>query len=150
MLRQPFVRILTTGAVLAFVAAPAFGQEVVVTGPPPALRANLDAFTKALNAGSDADWEAMALKVFSADFLKSQTAADRKKTLAQLRADFGKISIERVQRQGGPDAPLQIFVKGTVASGIIWVDLDDDSRFESVKPEVRKSSAAAGPRQSIE
>jgi hypothetical protein len=136
MVTHRLIRILAGCAVLLAVVVPALAQEVVVTGPPPALRANLDAFVKALNTGTSAEWEAMAQKVFTADFYKKQTAAERKKTLESLRAAYGKVSVERVDRQGGPDAPLQVRLKGTVGSGVLWIALDDDSRFDSVKSEV--------------
>ena len=110
-------------------------QEVVVNGPPPALRKNLDAFKAALN-GTAAEYEATAKSVFTDELFKSQTPAQRKAELDKLQAAFGKIGFERVERNGGPDAPLQVFVKGSTASGVIWIGLDDDtSKFTSLKPE---------------
>jgi hypothetical protein len=126
------------GALAAAIAAPAIAQEVVVTGPPPELRTHLDAFMKAFNSANDDDWEAMAKTVFTPEFLKKQTPAERKKAVAAMRAQFGKIHIQQVDRRGGPDAPLQVTVAGTVASGSIWIDLDDSSRFDSLKAEVKK------------
>ena len=123
---------------LSMAAVSAAAQEVVVTGPPPALRKNMDAFKTAVN-GTAAEYEAMAKTVFTDELLKSQTPAQRKADLEKLQAAFGKITIERVERNGGPDAPLQLFVKGSTASGVIWIGLDDDtSKFVSLKPEFPK------------
>jgi hypothetical protein len=132
--------VMTSVALLiALAATPALAQEVVVSGPPPALRANMDAFVKAFNSTGTEAWEAMAKSVFTPEFLKSQTADQRAKAVAKLRTDFGTIAVQRVERQGGPDAPLQVFVKGSTASGVLWIDLDDNSHFMSLKGEVRKS-----------
>jgi hypothetical protein len=120
---------------LSLCAVSAAAQEVVVTGPPPALRKNMDAFKAAVN-GTAAEYEAMAKTVFTDEFFKSQTPAQRKAELEKLQAAFGKISFGRVERNGGPDAPLQVSVKGSTASGVIWIGIDDDtSKFMSLKPE---------------
>jgi hypothetical protein len=120
---------------LSMGAVQAAAQEVVVTGPPPALRKNMDAFKAAVN-GTAAEYEAMAKSVFTEGFLKSQTPAQRKAELEKLQAAFGKINFERVERNGGPDSPLQVFVKGSTASGVLWIGLDEDtSKFTSLKPE---------------
>jgi hypothetical protein len=119
-------------------AGSVLAQEIVTTGPPPALRANVTAFVKAFNSGSSDEWEAMAKSVFTPAFFKKQTAAERKLAYTKMRAEFGTIAVDRVERQGGPDAPLQIVVKGSVASGTFWVDLDEASRFDSLKAEVSK------------
>lgn len=122
------------------IAAPAFAQEVVTTGPPPELRAHLDAFMKAFNSTDAAAWEKMASAVFTPAFLKSQTPAERKTAVAAMRKQFGTIAIERVERQGGPDAPLEMYVKGSVASGVFTIDLDDaSSKFDSLKTQVKKT-----------
>ena len=79
-----------TMAVLAFAPAAA-AQEVVVTGPPPVLRARLDAFLKAFNSGDAAQFEKMAAEGFTAWYLKSQTADERRKAYLKMRADFGTL-----------------------------------------------------------
>jgi len=120
---------------LSMAAVSAAAQEVVVTGPPPALRKNMDAFKGAVN-GTPAEYEAMAKAVFTDEFFKSQTPAQRKAELDKMHAAFGTIAFERIERNGGPDAPLQVFVKGSTASGVIWIGLDDDtSKFMSFKVE---------------
>jgi hypothetical protein len=131
-----FMAGLMTGA-LAFMAASTFAQEVVVTGPPPALRKNLDAFQKAFNSGDAAQYEAMAKTTFTDSYFKGQTADDRKKAYTKWHAAFGSIKFEQVERNG-PDAPLQIFFKGTVASGVMWMELGDASKIAGIKVEGEK------------
>ena len=120
----------------------ATAQEIVTDGPPPALRKNMDAFMKAFNTGDAAQFETMAKTVFTADYLKKQTAEERKKTYTKMWADFGTIQITQVERRG-MDAPLQVFVKGSVASGVLWIALDDASKFDSLKPEPEKKTLHA-------
>lgn len=124
---------------LASTAASAAAQEIIVQdGPPPALRKNLDALKAAVN-GTAEQYEAMAKTAFTAELLKSQTPAQRKADYDKIRAAFGTIAYERIERNGGPDAPLQVFVKGSTASGFIWIGLDEEtSKFNSLKPEVAK------------
>lgn len=131
-----FMAGLMTGA-LALTAASTFAQEVVVTGPPPALRKNLDAFQKAFNSGDAAQYEAMANTTFTDGYFKGQTADDRKKAYAKWHAAFGSIKFQQVERNG-PDAPLQIFFKGSVASGVMWMELGDASKIAGVKVEGEK------------
>lgn len=117
------------GAMLAM-AAPAAAQEVV-TGPPPVLRQNLDAFLKGFNATAT-DYETMAKATFSPAFYKSQTTEQRAEEYTKLRAAFGTIQFQRVERDG-PDAPLVISVKGSVATGTFWITLDDDHKVAGIR-----------------
>ncbi|HET9371254.1 MAG TPA: hypothetical protein VFO19_13430 [Vicinamibacterales bacterium] len=127
-------------AVLA-VAPTAAAQEMVVTGPPPVLRARLDAFLKAFNSGDAAQFEKMATEAFTSAYLKSQTADERRQAYVKMRADFGTIAFERVERRG-PDAPLEINVKGSVASGTMTIELDDDHKIDGIKSSVTKNEPA--------
>ena len=131
------LRKLAMLCVFAACAAPAAAQEVIIQdGPPPALRKNLDAFKAAVNAGAADQYEAMAKAAFTPELLASRTPAQRKAEFDKIRAAFGTVAFERIERNGGPDAPLQVFIKGSTASGVIWIGLDEDtSRFTSVKPE---------------
>jgi hypothetical protein len=122
------------GAML-MMAAPAAAQEVV-TGPPPVLRQNLDAFLKAFNATA-AEYEAMAKATFSPAFYKSQTAEQRAAEYKKLRAEFGTVQFQRVERQG-PDAPLVIETKGSVATGTFWIDLDEDHKVAGIRAKPTK------------
>lgn len=129
MNRRVMSVLVVCGAML-LMAVPAAAQEVV-TGPPPVLRQNLDAFLKGFNATA-AEYEAMAKATFSPAFYKSQTAEQRAAAYKQLRADFGTIAFQRVERDG-PDAPLVIEVKGSVASGTFWITLDEDHKVAGVR-----------------
>ena len=131
-------RFLTAAVMTVGIFATARAQEVVTSGPPPALRAHMEAFVKALNSPSDDEWEKMAKTAFTPDYLKKQTPDQRKKLHTDLRAQFGTIAVQQLSRMGGPDAPLQVIVKGTVASGSLWIELDDESRFDSIKGEVQR------------
>lgn len=114
-------------------AGRAFAQELVVTGPPPELRKNLDAYQKAFNSGDAAQYEAMAKTSFTPEYYKKQTADQRKAEFTKWHTAFGTIKFERVERNG-PDAPLQVFVKGSIASGVMWLDIDDmSSKLAGVK-----------------
>jgi hypothetical protein len=123
--------VMVTGAA----AAP---QVIVQDGPPPALRKNIDAFKAALN-GSAAEYETMAKSVFSDELFKSQTPAQRKADWEKIHSAFGTVGFPRIDRNGGPEAPLQISVKGSLGEGVLWVTLDDDtSKFTGIKPEFPK------------
>ncbi|HYN07726.1 MAG TPA: serine hydrolase domain-containing protein [Vicinamibacterales bacterium] len=134
MSRRPAVQIvLSFVCVMALAAAPR-GQQEVRTGAPPEIRALVDAVLKALD-GDAAAWEAMAKERFSADHLNKTTAGDRKELFEKIRKDFGKLTFERATREG-PDAPLQLHVKGsTGAIGSISLELDGGSppRISNIK-----------------
>ena len=113
-------------------------QEVVVTGPPPELRKNLDAYQKAFNTGDAAQYETMAKSVFTASYLKKQTADERKREYTKWRELLGTIQFRSVERNG-PEAPLEIAVKGSVASGTMWIKLDG-FKIDGVKAEVEEKA----------
>ncbi len=121
----------------ALTAGGTFAQEIVVGGPPLPLRKNLDAFQKAFNSGDAAQYEAMAKAAFTEGYLKGQTAFERKKAYTKWHTAFGSIKFEQVERRG-PDAPLQVFFKGTVASGVMWIELGEASKLAGIKVEGEK------------
>ena len=137
MFKSRFVLSVVGALLLLGTAIPASAQEVVVTGPPPELRKNLDAFLKAFNSGDAAAFEVMAKATFTPEYLKRQTADERKAGYTKMHATFGTIQFGRVERNG-PDAPLQAFVKGSTASGVFWIDLDESSRIDGLRTEVDK------------
>jgi D-alanyl-D-alanine carboxypeptidase len=96
------------------------------TGPPPQVRALFDAFTQAMNSGSAETWEAFVQARFSPALAQKSTPQQRAQMYAMLAKDFGTIAIERVTREG-PDAPLQVSVKGTGGNGVFILGLDDSS-----------------------
>lgn len=110
---------------LIAVAAPA-AQEVRRGGPPPEVRAVFEALLAALNGGSEDAWEAFAQARFSPSFLQQQSRDERAKLYRQIVDKFGAVAIESVRRQG-PDAPLQMNIKGSKADGTIALALSTDS-----------------------
>jgi hypothetical protein len=137
MFRTRLVLSVIGGLLLMGAAAPAFAQDVVVTGPPPELRKNLDAFMKAFNSGDATTFEAMAKTTFTSGYFKRQTPDERKAAYTKMHTTFGTIQFNRVERNG-PEAPLQAFVKGSAASGVFWIDLDESSRIDGLRTEVEK------------
>jgi D-alanyl-D-alanine carboxypeptidase len=105
----------------------ASAQEVVRRGsPPPEIRALFEAFTTAFNSGNAATWEAFTKERFSPALLEKITADRRAGMYQQLIDDFGTIEIEQVLREG-PDAPLNVHVRGTKGSGVFTLSLDAGS-----------------------
>ena len=94
-------------------------------GPPPEIRALVDGVIAAAN-GDAAAWEAFAQKSFTPAYLKQQTPAERSAFHQQIVDRFGTVSRGGVMRDS-PDAPLQINVKGSKASGVIAVSVDDNT-----------------------
>jgi D-alanyl-D-alanine carboxypeptidase len=105
------------------VAAAAAGQVVRQGGPPPEVRAVFDALLEAVNGGSAEAWEAFAQARFTPAFLQQQSPHERAQFYQQLVDRFGTIAIESVRRQG-QDAPLQMHITGSKASGVIVLELD--------------------------
>lgn len=132
-------RMLAGLAIAVGLVAAAHAQTVVRTGPPPELRKHMDALVKAFNSASDEEWATMVKENFTPEFNKQHSADALKKLHADLKAKFGTIQIQNVERNGGPDAPIQVNIKGTVASGSLWMDIDDGSFFDSIKGEVQKT-----------
>ena len=109
------MRILTRLFVVAvaFLVAPlASGQEVVTTGPPPEIRALVDAFTGAVLGNSPDEWETMTRERCAPEFLTKNPAAQRRKLYDTLHGAFGGGKRGRVMRRG-PDAPLELQMIGS-------------------------------------
>jgi D-alanyl-D-alanine carboxypeptidase len=103
-------------------------QEQVVSGPPPQIRALIDAFINAVNAGG-AEFEAMAKTHFAPGYLSKRTAAERARMFDEIRKQFGTLTRERVTRNG-PDEPLELNVRGSNGTtGVIYLSTDPDSPF---------------------
>jgi hypothetical protein len=128
-----------SGLMLLCGAASAAAQEVVMTGPPPELRKSLDAYQAAFSSGSAEQYEAMSKTVFTPEYAKAQTATQRKAEFTKWFGAFGTIKFQRIERNGPPDAPLQVHVKGSKASGVMWIDIDDDtSKIRGIRVEMDK------------
>jgi D-alanyl-D-alanine carboxypeptidase len=105
-------------AVMLFVpTAPAAAQG----GPPPEIRQLVDAVVAAVN-GDAAGFESFAQARFAPALLQKQTPAQRAALHGRLVGDFGAIALEGVRRHG-PEAPLDLIVKGAKERGVISVEL---------------------------
>jgi D-alanyl-D-alanine carboxypeptidase len=102
-------------------------QQVVRKEAPPEIRDLVEAVVTAVNSGSHDAWEAFGQQRLSPGLLKRQSAEERKQQYERLRAEFGTIALDRVTRRG-PDAPLELNVKGSTGkSGVIALELDESS-----------------------
>jgi D-alanyl-D-alanine carboxypeptidase len=101
-------------------------QAVRTGGPPPAVRAIIEGLLGAVNNGTADDWEKYAQERFSAELLQKQSVEDRRQLFERIRTQFGTVTPGAVNRQG-PAAPLELTVKGTRASGVIVIGLDNTS-----------------------
>jgi D-alanyl-D-alanine carboxypeptidase len=135
---------------LALALAPLIAQQVVTGGPPPEIRALVDGVMKGINGGSAQAWEAMAKERFATDLLEKQSAQERQAIYDKLHADFGTVTVDRVMRRG-PDAPLELQVKGSTGStGVITLDITESSplRISSLRVqqgEKEEEPPAGGP-----
>jgi CubicO group peptidase (beta-lactamase class C family) len=146
MFRQLLFRALSTFLAVVLAAAVASAtQQVVRTGPLPEIRTLIDACLKALNSGSADDWEAFAKERFSPDLLNKRPAADRKQLFERIRGDLGTLTLDSVRRRG-PDAPLELNVKGSNGmTGVIGLELDAASPPRIVNLTVNVGSKDAPP-----
>ena len=113
---------VTLIAIALAAATTAFAQEIVRQQAPPEIRTLFQAMVQGAN-GDAAAWEAFAQAHFTEALLKKQTPAQRAEVHKQIADRFGTISVGAARREG-PDAPLQLMVKGSKADGTIVVDLD--------------------------
>ncbi len=142
MTRRLPTRFALAAALLTTVSLSA--QQVVRTGPPPEIRALFDTFTQAMNSGSVETWDAFVEARFSPALLKKIPKEQRAQMYRQLSNDFGTIEIERVMREG-PDAPLQLHVKGSKGNGVFVLTLDESSPPRIAGFGVEAGGGPAGP-----
>ena len=116
--------------VVSLVTANAFAGQVR-TGPPPEVRALFDAFTQSMNSGNAETWEAFVQERFAPALIQKTTLQQRAGMYAMLAKDFGTITIERVMREG-PEAPLQLNVKGSSGNGVFIIGIDEGSPLRIV------------------
>ena len=130
--------------IAATVSVPA--QQVVRTGAPPEIRALVDAVIQAVNSGSADAWEAFAQARYAPSLLQEQTRDQRAEQYQQIADRFGTVAMEAVRRQG-PDAPLELQVKGSKSSGTIEVDIDGGAtpRILSLSATARDVAKAVMP-----
>lgn len=94
-------------------------QEVVRQGPPPEVRALIDAVVQAVNGNAEA-WEAFAQARFAPSLLQQQTREQRADQHRRIVDRFGSIALNGVRREG-PEAPMLFNIKGAMDAGIIEV-----------------------------
>src|SRR5689334_405108 len=112
-------------AILVIAATLTLPAQVVRTGgPPPEIRALFDAFTAAMNSGSADAWEAFVQARFAPALVEKYSKEQRADMYRRLADDFGTIAIGRVNREG-PDAPLQLNVKGSKGNGVFIIGIDN-------------------------
>jgi D-alanyl-D-alanine carboxypeptidase len=100
-------------AMMAIAAAGASGGATVERqspgqGPDPHVRAHVDAFVAALTSGSAERFEAMAREHFAPDAYARRTPDDRRQLVERLRADFGTLSVSRVEASATGKVTLQV------------------------------------------
>jgi CubicO group peptidase (beta-lactamase class C family) len=147
MTRSAVGRIALVVAVLIAAAIPS-AQEVRRASPPPEVRALFDALLAAVNGGSADGWEAFAQERFLPELLKKQSREDRARLYRQIVDRFGSISIGSARREG-PDAPLQLNIKGSKASGVIILEMDDATPRRIVDLRLEDPAPAASDRAGI-
>ena len=101
-------------------------QQAVRTSAPPEIRALVDSVIQAVNSGSADAWEAFAQARFAPSLLQKQTRDQRAEQYRQIADRFGTVAMNGVRRQG-PDAPLELMVKGEKGNGSIVVDIEGDT-----------------------
>jgi len=124
---------------LTIIAGQALAAQVR-TGPPPEIRELFNAFTEAMNSSSADAWEAFVQARFAPALAQKTTPQQRAQMYAMLAKDFGTITIGQVNREG-PDAPLQVNVKGSNGNGVFTLGIDNSS-----PPRITSFGVEAGER----
>jgi D-alanyl-D-alanine carboxypeptidase len=99
-------------------------QEDVRTRPMPEIRALADEAVQALNDKTEA-WERFAQRRFTTSLLERMSREERAQLHGQLRADLGRIALDRVIRQG-PEAPIELHVTGEQDGAVIELTLEGE------------------------
>ncbi len=81
--------------------------------PDPQIRGHVDALVKALSSGSPEAFETMAREHFAPTLLAAHPAADRGRMAERVHADFGELTVERVET----DAPGELKVRAKGSKG---------------------------------
>jgi D-alanyl-D-alanine carboxypeptidase len=101
-------------------------QEAVRKSAPPEIRELVQAVVAAANSGSADAWESFAQARFAPSLLKQQTREQRAQQYQQIADRFGTVAINGIRRQG-PDAPLEMMVKGSKGAGAIVIDIESET-----------------------
>ena len=130
-------------------AATASAQLEVRKEAPPEIRQLISAVVQAVN-GSTENFEAFAQERFAPELLRKQSPPDRAALHRKLSETFGQVAINGVRREG-PDAPLQMQVKGSKASGVILMEVDSAAKILNLSSEDPSADRADGlPRPPID
>ena len=119
--------VFTTLFLSLIIAATAQAQVEVRKEAPPEIRQLISAVVQAVN-GTAENFEAFAQERFAPELLKKQTQADRAALHRKMSDTFGQIAVGAVRREG-PDAPLQLQVKGEKSNGVIFIDVDGSAKI---------------------
>ncbi len=145
MRTRPLLHAVIVFALLCSAALSAQGRS---GGPPPEVRALFDALVAAVNGGSADGWEAFAQERFVPELLSKTSRDVRAGLYRQIVDRFGTIAIGGVMRQG-PDAPLRMNIKGSKASGVIVLEMDEGTPRRIVDLRVDDAEPAAGDRAAV-
>lgn len=132
----------------ALIGAAVPSAQVRQGGPPPEVRALFDALIAAINGGSAEAWEAFARERFTPALLQKLPRDERASLYRQMVERFGTVALGGVMREG-PDAPLRVNVKGSRASGVILLEMDEGTPRRIVDLRVGEAAAAAGDRPDV-
>lgn len=112
-----------TGVVLAAMLAMAAGQPPTLEVAAGTARDPLQAIVAALESGDAARFETAAQAHFAQELLSRRTAADRRQMIERLRADFGRIRANRIDRTR--DGQVRIRIAGSTGlAGTVELTLD--------------------------
>jgi len=84
---------------------------LAVAAQAPVGKTRVDAFFRALASGDADSFEAMAKEHFEPAMLARRTPADRKQMVERVKADFGQMTLETIDRRA--DGPVKLRVRGT-------------------------------------
>jgi D-alanyl-D-alanine carboxypeptidase len=117
------VRLLIAASLVMATSIAHAAQTPTVDVQAGAGKARVDAFFKALASGNPDTFEAMAKEHYAPELLARRTPADRKQMVERIRADFGPMTLGRMERS--KDGPMTLSVRGaTGMQGSIEITLE--------------------------
>lgn len=84
---------------------------VAMAAQTPVGKTRVDAFFRALASGNADAFEAMAKEHLEPEMLARRTPADRTQMVARVKADFGEMTLDTIDRR--TDGPVKLRVRGT-------------------------------------
>jgi D-alanyl-D-alanine carboxypeptidase len=116
---------------------------VAAQGPPPEMRARVDAFFAALASGDAARYEAMARENFTAEHLNRRTPDERRQFVDRLRSECGTLTLKSAAMREEGVAVLTM-AGSTGLSGTIEVTLDRSAPFKIAGIQVKLGGPGPG------